>query len=242
MSEYPPAVDWSRILKEIQANIETAYRAGLQAGRESANIAGDTERKAVALLDEATVTRGIIDCTTGTPIVRRFTGKIPENAKCIDPHHLVCGAFDDAEFEEYVPEPLSAKEQAYRDRLNAEFNDNAKEWGDNIANKLAEEMRRTLWCEMIGEASATRGIVDCTTGTPIVRRVLGTLPVTADECVMGDGAEVFNTNGVRVECDIRIAGPVVFSPDTMTHETTGYEACETFSTPEAALAARGGGQ
>jgi hypothetical protein len=74
MSEYPPTVDWSRILKEIQANIETAYRAGLQAGRESANIAGDTERKAVALLDEATVARGIIDCTTGTPIVRRVEG------------------------------------------------------------------------------------------------------------------------------------------------------------------------
>jgi len=38
-------------------------------------------------------------------------------------------------------------------------------------------------CSIYQEARNVKGIIDCTGDVPVVRRVLGTLPVTADGCV-----------------------------------------------------------
>ena len=47
--------------------------------------------------------------------------------------------------------------------------------------------------QLISEAVHARGVLDCTDFDkgPVVRRVLGTLPVTADGCLYGQGAELW---------------------------------------------------
>ena len=45
-------------------------------------------------------------------------------------------------------------------------------------------------------------VLDCTGDTPVVRKVLGTLPITADGCVIGDieTCSLFNDKGERLDC------------------------------------------
>jgi hypothetical protein len=90
---------------------------------------------------------------------------------------------------------------------------------------------------------AARGsIIDCTGEVPVVRRVLGTLPVTADGAVICNFAEVFDINGLRAECDCRIVGPVIFRVDDASRYVKEYAPDECYSTPEAAKAAMEGGR
>ena len=83
-------------------------------------------------------------------------------------------------------------------------------------------------------AIACKGIVDCTGDVPVVRRMLGTLPVTADGCVIGDGAYVwFVIPGLKGKDDdtlmrIMYRKAAIMDPDAYTDR----QACH--STREAA--------
>lgn len=66
---------------------------------------------------------------------------------------------------------------------------------DEIARAIAEAreegraeiLSRPANLTLVARAMEQHGIVDCTGPTPVVRRVLGTLPITADGCVVGNG-------------------------------------------------------
>ena len=46
-------------------------------------------------------------------------------------------------------------------------------------------------CNLVNEARSCGGIIDCTGDVPCVRRVLGSLPVTADGAVVATGGVVY---------------------------------------------------
>ena len=78
---------------------------------------------------------------------------------------------------------------------------------------------------MMEEAHDNRGIIDCTGETPVVRKVMGAMPVTEDGVVVGVKSRVFNLHpyGQIIE------GWAFFSPQWMR--------VPCYSTREAAAAA-----
>lgn len=89
---------------------------------------------------------------------------------------------------------------------------------------------------MCHEARMMNGIVDYSdpNATGVVRTVLGTLPVTADGCVVGDAAHLWTNNAGEVNALRADAiGATEFGEDG-----DFYEAAECYSTREAAEAAK----
>ena len=86
-------------------------------------------------------------------------------------------------------------------------------------------------------------IIDCTGEVPVVRRVLGTLPITKDGCVLGDWSHphVHILSGEVVGGTTRTT-TFAWTPTTPGRkENKAYEASMCYSTPEAAKAAMEGG-
>ena len=99
------------------------------------------------------------------------------------------------------------------------------------------------------EAVSLRGIIDCTGEVPCVRRVLGTLPVTADGCVAMPGALVWHPDSVSThassvygfnECEVCVVES--FGPDGFVDKSKAATVAECYSTESAAKAAMEGGK
>jgi hypothetical protein len=104
-------------------------------------------------------------------------------------------------------------------------------------------MRVFEFCNMVNEALSSGGIVDCTGSGPVVRKVLGTLPVTADGCVAGCGAAVYHPDqahkfALGVQDYDTVDVPLKIGADNFVCESISVDVTECYSTEEAARAAK----
>jgi hypothetical protein len=103
---------------------------------------------------------------------------------------------------------------------------------------------------MIHNASKVHGIIDCTGEVPCVRRVLGTLPITKDGCVVGYANEGDEAQpAFYIDGDTIIEGAMGCIPQAMFADPNGLGiispndgAIACYSTHAAAKAAMEGGK
>jgi hypothetical protein len=111
--------------------------------------------------------------------------------------------------------------------------------------------------DLIAEAVRVGGIVDCTSGKPVVRKVIGAMPVTKDGVVVSVDSDVYAADGERLtvyaaeesllnhfkdgppdDCEY-VGFYSYYEHDTGYSELSIYDIRECYSTPEAAKADAG---
>jgi hypothetical protein len=99
----------------------------------------------------------------------------------------------------------------------------------------------TWSASLLRQAKEVRGIIDCTGKVPVVRRVLGTLPVTADGCVAAPGGIIWPQMLIDNDEGGRVAWSLYDICTGDTCDDGEWLAAKCYSTPEAAKAAMEGG-
>jgi hypothetical protein len=124
--------------------------------------------------------------------------------------------------------------------------DAARREGVTSVHEDNNKARVYEFANMVNEARSGGSIIDCTGEVPIVRRVLGTLPVTADGVVVGRGVfeswyidEGIVSHG-RMSCHAKAAFPDRYSEIAELQPFGGVVKC--YSTESAAKAAMEGGK